>query len=815
MAVIKAGSSQFPFHITDVAALLRLNIRRRGPDFLYVDCPLCGDHRGKLYLKTSRDVWHCNYCQESGGMLALYAKVYGISNAAAYREICEALQTGDYAPEYQSYQNRQPQEIAQSARAPRQAIHQTLSMLLSMLSLTPKHRAHLREVRGLTDGQIERFGFKSTPPPYLCKSLTARLLKQGCTLQGVPGFYMAEDGRWTVRFGTRTAGILIPARSADGLVCGAQIRLDIPIREENAPADKEGTKYLWLSSSSKPMGTSSESPIHFVGDPCSRVVYVTEGLLKADICHALMHRTFAATAGANNVSKLDELFAFLKKNGTEEIIEAQDMDKYRNVHVEKGASKIYLMARKHGLQCRRLTWNPNYKGLDDWQLALRKNAGKAPKTMTFREQYLYGACEIAQIDACVERWHKAQPDGVSLQAYLGLPDEEYHAFLQPGGNARLAELLNAQRKQIGCRIYQLEFTDTEKTKPFAFSGIDALRKAGFQQPPASEYRLVRDETLYDNAESWRLTLLAHQNDFAETMQIPLKHLHWYAAFHDEGEHPHIHMMLWSDDPQYGFLRKDKLLHMQSVLTNMIYADELKEIYIQKDVAYKEVTEAARAVMRELVDRMESVSEPPASVQQKLLELAMELRTVSGKKQYAYLKKSLKDKADEIVDELEKLPEVAAYYSVWNGLRDTLEGYYKNQPRQHNPLSQQKEFRAIKNAIIQEAVRLRQQMEPETSQAEEPSAEETSRDASANPTLANENTSSTTSHSVRLPSEYLLNSTVRLFHQVGQIFRDNAAPPSNPLGIRVDSKRRKKLMQKRLAMGHKQDDHEQNYGQTLQ
>ena len=137
-----------------------------------------------------------------------------------------------------------------------------------------------------------------------------------------------------------------------------------------------------------------------------------------------------------------------------------------------------------------------YKGLDDWQLALRKNAGKAPKTMTFRERYLHGACAFSEIDACVERWHKAQPVGVSLQAYLGLLDEEYHAFLQPGGNAQLAELLNAQRKQLGCRIYQLEFTDTEKTKPFAFSGIDALHKAGFRQPPASEYRLVCDETLY-------------------------------------------------------------------------------------------------------------------------------------------------------------------------------------------------------------------------------------------------------------------------------------------------------------------------------
>ena len=338
------------------------------------------------------------------------------------------------------------------------------------------------------------------------------------------------------------------------------------------------------------------------------------------------------------------------------------------------------------------------------------------------------------------------------------------------------------------------------------------------------YSLRREDAArlgYDNAESWRLALLAHQNDFAEAMQIPPEHLHWYAAFHDEGEHPHIHMMLWSDDSKYGFLRKDRLLHMQSVLTNTIYADELKEIYIQKDVAYKEVTEAAREVMRELVDRMESVSAQPASIQQKLLELSLELRTVSGKKQYAYLKKPLKDKVDEIVDELEKLPEVAAYYSVWNGLRDTLEGYYKNRPRQHNPLSQQKEFRAIKNAIIQEAERLRQQMEQaqaaseqETSQAEEPSSEETSTGASANPTLADENTSSAASHHARLSSEYLLNSTIRLFHQMGQIFRDNAAPPSNPMGIRIDSKRRKKLMQKRLAMGHKQDDHEQEQGYNL-
>ena len=325
---------------------------------------------------------------------------------------------------------------------------------------------------------------------------------------------------------------------------------------------------------------------------------------------------------------------------------------------------------------------------------------------------------------------------------------------------------------------------------------------------------------YNNAAAWRKLLVSHQNKFAEAFHVPASALHWYAAYHDADTHPHIHMMIWTD--QETVLKRDAVVKLRSVMTNSIFQAELENLYIRKDAAYKDVTEAARTAMHGLVDRLESIENPPESIQQKMLELALELRMVGGKKQYAYLKKPLKDKVDSIVDELETLPEVAAYYSVWNGLRDTLEGYYKNRPRQHNPLSQQKEFRAIKNAIIQEAERLRQQMEQaQTASEQKPSQEaeapsgDTSADTSANPTLANENTSFTPSRPAQLPTEYLLNSTIRLFHQMGQIFRDNAAPPSNPMGIRIDSKRRKKLMQKRLAMGHKQDDHEQNYGQTLQ
>lgn len=65
-----------PFGIMDVAGLLRLNIRRRAPGQVYVDCPICGDRRGKMNLNTEKDLWRCNYCGEGGGMLSLYAKVY-------------------------------------------------------------------------------------------------------------------------------------------------------------------------------------------------------------------------------------------------------------------------------------------------------------------------------------------------------------------------------------------------------------------------------------------------------------------------------------------------------------------------------------------------------------------------------------------------------------------------------------------------------------------------------------------------------------------------------------------------------------------
>lgn len=489
------GQTQdFPFDIEDVTELLHLRIRRRCADGVYTDCPICGDNRGKMKVNYAMNVWRCNYCGESGGMLKLYAKVHGISNSEAYQEICEAIQNGICFPAVPPPQPKKKasQEISQAIRAENPVIHQTLTGLLGLLKLSEQHREHLRTVRGLTDEQIDTLGYKSTPPFYMCMKLADQLIAQGYTVEGVPGFYK-KNGRWTVNFSTITAGFLIPVRGIDGMIRGFQIRLDKPLKHEDDPPEKEGAKYIWLSSASKPMGTSSGSPVHFVGNPFDRVVYVTEGFLKADVSHYLSGRTFAATAGANNTESLKLLFSLLAANGTQLIIETEDIDKYRNEQIHAGASKVCRIAKETGMDCRPLMWNPNYKGFDDWQLALKRKSESGDEKMNFKTRFLYGLCDFDAIDGEIADWHES-PETESLEERLGFTNEEQSLFVK-GDEETLLKMLLTQRRQQHFRIYQLRLDGNQPTVPFAFAGMEELHKAGYEQPPAAAYNQVYDGIL--------------------------------------------------------------------------------------------------------------------------------------------------------------------------------------------------------------------------------------------------------------------------------------------------------------------------------
>ena len=211
---------------------------------------------------------------------------------------------------------------------------------------------------------------------------------------------------------------------------------------------------------------------------------------------------------------------------------------------------------------------------------------------------------------------------------------------------------------------------------------------------------------FDNAAAWRNLIRAHRNDIAAAMKIPPNDFRWYAAFHDEGEHPHIHMMTWSAKPEQAYLSKEGIRQIKSKLTNDIFRNEMLHLYEQKSESRDELVREARRAMLELVQTMRDSMYDHPDAERLVLELAAQLGTVKGKKSYGYLPKRLKKLVDEIVDEMERLPGVSKCYDQWLLLQGKVAAYYHDKLQECIPLSQQKEFRQIKNAVIQEAERLR-------------------------------------------------------------------------------------------------------------
>ena len=224
------------------------------------------------------------------------------------------------------------------------------------------------------------------------------------------------------------------------------------------------------------------------------------------------------------------------------------------------------------------------------------------------------------------------------------------------------------------------------------------------------YSLRREDAQrlgYDRAAAWRTLLRSQQVEMATAMKISPDKLPWYAAFHDEDTHPHIHMMVWSADSKEGYLTRTGVAELRSRMTGEIFRDELLQLYQQKDMSYKEVTEAARDALRALRQEMAAGFCDSPEVGRQMEALAFSLGSVKGKKQYGYLRKELKEKVDRIVDTLAELPVVAACYEAWNVCKDAQVNYYREQEWERLPLSRQEEFRSIKNLVIREAERLRQ------------------------------------------------------------------------------------------------------------
>ena len=366
---------------------------------------------------------------------------------------------------------------------------------------------------------------------------------------------------------------------------------------------------------------------------------------------------------------------------------------------------------------------------------------------------------------------------------------------------------------------------------------------------------------YDNAENWQALVNASICDIAKAYKIRPENLRWYAAFHQKPNQVHIHMIIFSADPKEGYLTKEGIREMKSVFARRIYHADRMHIYQQKDTARQELQAQTRKAMVACIAQLEHGTSDNPRLEQLTEELAERLLTIKGRKVYGYLPPRVKAIVDAIVEELAKDERVSAAYETWQTLYEQMCLDYDQRPRKRLPLSQQKEFRSVRNMVIQEtlqwmAERQRyadvrkfsamptESISPENSAAATkakvestapavPAQPKAARAASAtteDPGSADAAASKDTAPPVgemtpmrSQPSgqagqtapagaEYhaptVGETVVRMLHHMSGIFEDNSKIDQIHRGLQIDRKRRQELQRKRLAMGHKPDDHEE-------
>ncbi|MBS7527102.1 sel1 repeat family protein [Candidatus Parcubacteria bacterium] len=209
-------------------------------------------------------------------------------------------------------------------------------------------------------------------------------------------------------------------------------------------------------------------------------------------------------------------------------------------------------------------------------------------------------------------------------------------------------------------------------------------------------------TGFDKVKAWHNMLSYFTPEIAEAMKIPIQNFRWYAAFHNESHHPHVHMVCYSTDPNEGFLTKKGIEQMKSGLVKNIFKGEVQEIYAQQTERRDQLKCESNEALLKLIGEMKTGHAQNPKIEALFLELSEKLKHSSGKKVYGYLQPSLKKLVDELIDELSKEDIVAKAYELWYEMREEVFHSYMDEIPNRLPLSEQKEFKAIKNMIIAEA-----------------------------------------------------------------------------------------------------------------
>lgn len=209
---------------------------------------------------------------------------------------------------------------------------------------------------------------------------------------------------------------------------------------------------------------------------------------------------------------------------------------------------------------------------------------------------------------------------------------------------------------------------------------------------------------YDNITAWKTLLRSKSQDLSAAMGIPVTDMKWYAAYHNESGHPHVHLVSYSTGKEPYMTRKG-LEKLKAAYAHEIFKNDIYEIY-EKQTEYRDMLRAeSKEKISEIVRRINNKRYENETLELMLKILSEKLQKHKGKKVYGYLPKSIKNLVNGVVDEIMKDEDLRQLYDLWYVQRENvLKTYHDNLPARL-PLFANEEFKSVRNAVIAEALKI--------------------------------------------------------------------------------------------------------------
>lgn len=204
---------------------------------------------------------------------------------------------------------------------------------------------------------------------------------------------------------------------------------------------------------------------------------------------------------------------------------------------------------------------------------------------------------------------------------------------------------------------------------------------------------------YNNADKWKKQVRKNMIEIAKAHNIQPSDLQWYAAFHNTTHHPHIHLLVYSKSGQ-GYLTNKGIASMRSAFGNDIFHNEQYKLFKQQTEYREELKNSFDKLLEEVIDDCNHSFDVSPQLFNLITELRKQLDDCKGKKVYGYLPKKTKDIVNEILKEIIKDEKLSALYDKWNEINNEKLSLYYDNKNKSIPIEDNKEFRSIKNKIIQ-------------------------------------------------------------------------------------------------------------------